>query len=520
MTSAAVNQTMRSHGWNIEFLTTPHDIPFAGVFQPANRVFMTFRDIINEMRLSFEFPDEASDFWDGLSFQLLDMLNVSQSICPAPEFMSGRELDQPVPALPELDTDRPEDRVILRYRVFKHDNCSLEAAQPFKSHVQAGCAKRITKPTRRLEPRYLPPKVASTDPRYATYPLRKKARGRRAASPSKRSASGSASPNKDADLDQADEELANLVAPPQCNISDERAKTTMANFRNSCLTSAKHCAITGMGRSWCHNPTIGPALQACHLVPQLHYHTYPDPDDDGDEAQDSAERTSPRRLEQAWERTWASENSILLFSHLHELFDQRLFSIHPETLQIRVFMPYDILLPYHGCKAKVQRRIDRAALRHHYEMCCIENMAAKLPFTEQVPQAGSLASTSGVHTPLELRPALRGVASPGILELPSTQKQDRGERPANGDPTKRAKQSERQDTPDLMSDGTVSATPSSDRFMDDSTAPLNVSWSHKRKRGQDENVAIRHDSYIAPCNGESFLADVNWELRKFIRRRK
>ncbi|KAH7019676.1 hypothetical protein EDB80DRAFT_561812, partial [Ilyonectria destructans] len=363
---------------------------------------------------------------------------------------------------------------LLQYRVFKHHNCSLSADQPFKCHFEAGCAQRISKPVRRLESRYLPPKKAPTDPRYAAYPLRKTVRGRKPDSPSKRSASGSVSSRKDPDMVQADEDFANMVAPPECNISDERAKTTMANFRTSCLTSAKQCAVTGMGRSWCDSPTIGPAMQACHIVSQLQYHTYPDPEADADKTQDGGERASPRRLEQAWERTWAPENEVLLFSHLHDTFDQQLFSIHPETLQIRVFMPYDILLAYHGRRAKVQRRVDRAALRHHYDMCCIENMAAKMPFVEQLlPRTGSVASTSGINTPLEIRPALAGIASPRIQESPSEQNQGQdGQRP-DGDPSKRARQPERQHVPDSLT----------------------------------------------PYNSEEFLADVNWELRKLARRR-
>ncbi|KAI8664761.1 HNHc domain-containing protein [Fusarium sp. Ph1] len=166
-------------------------------------------------------------------------------------------------------------------------------------HFEAGCVHRISELIRRLEPRYMPPKKASNSPRYATYPLRKTVWGRKPASPSKGSASGSVSPRKDPDIDQADEDFANMVAPPECNISDERAKITMANFRSSCLTSAKQCAVTGMGHSWCDSPTIGPALQAWHIVPQLHYHTYPDPEADAGEAQDGGERASPRRLEQA-----------------------------------------------------------------------------------------------------------------------------------------------------------------------------------------------------------------------------
>ncbi|KAM3504911.1 hypothetical protein MY10362_003287 [Beauveria mimosiformis] len=366
---------MRSFGWNIVLFIEPDDVPFAGVFQPARNVSLTFRDIVDEIRLSFEFPHESSNVLNQVAFGLLKMVNLAEDECPAPMFVHSAGLDQRVPALPELRPDALKDRVILQYQFFKHHDCTLTAEQSLQRHVEAGCAQRISQPVRRMEPRYLPPRKASSDPRFATYPLRKTISGRKSASPSKRSASGSMPPRQDAETDQADEDLASMVAPPECNISDERAKTTMANFRSSCLILANHCAVTGMGRSWYNNPTIGPALQACHIVSQLHYHTYPPPQADADGAQEN-----PHQLEQAWVRTWAPENGILLFSHLHEMFDQRLFSIHPETLQIRVFMPYDILLAYHGVEAKVQPQVAKAALRHHYDMCCIENMAAQMRF--------------------------------------------------------------------------------------------------------------------------------------------
>ncbi|KAM3425864.1 hypothetical protein NHJ13734_009859 [Beauveria thailandica] len=445
MTTAAVTPTMRSLGWNIELFIEPNnDVPFAGVFQPARNVSLTFRDIVDEIRLSFDFPHESSDVLSQVAFGLVDMLNVAEDQCPAPKFVHSAGLDQLVPALPHPDA--LEDRAILQYQFFKH-------------HA-SGCAQHISRPVRRIEPRYLPPKKASSDPRFATYPLRKTIRGRKSASPSKRSASGSMSPRKDAETDQADEDLASMVAPLECDISDERAKATMANFRTSCLTSANHCAVTGMGRSWYNNPSIGPALQACHIVSQLHYHTYPPPQADADGAQEN-----PRQLEQAWVSTWAPENGILLFSHLHEMFDQRLFSIHPETLQIRVFMPYDILLAYHGVKAKVQRWVAKPALRHHYDMCCIENMAARMRFVEQVPRTGSVASTSGISTPLRLA----GIVSPRILESASEQNQGQdGQRP-DGDPTKRARQTGRQYLPGNASSGDISmndlAAPPSFRYL-------------------------------------------------------
>ncbi|KAH8656399.1 hypothetical protein BGZ61DRAFT_287436, partial [Ilyonectria robusta] len=254
----------------------------------------------------------------------------------------------------------------------------------------AGCGRHIPKPVRRVDSRYLPPKKTSSNPRFAAYPLRKTARPKRGSqSPSKRSASGSGSVSlsKDPEIGQVsineEDDLPNMVAPPQSDVPVERARQTIAAFRSSCLVSARQCAISGMGRSWCVNPSIGPALQACHIIPQQHYHLYPDPEAVDGQVQDENARWSSRRLMEAWERTWSPKNGILRLSHLHELFDARLFSIHPTTLQIPAFVPYDVILQYHGHLANVPRSVDRAALRHHYEMCCIENMAAEMAFVEQ-----------------------------------------------------------------------------------------------------------------------------------------
>lgn len=114
-------------------------------------------------------------------------------------------------------------------------------------------------------------------------------------------------------------------------------------------------------------------------------------------------RYSTRRLREAWDRTWSAKNGILLLSHLHELFDARLFSIHPDTLRIRVFVPYDVISDYHGSIARLPSSVDRRALRHHYEMCCIENMAAEMPLAEQQPasEVGTRSGVSGTASPFD-----------------------------------------------------------------------------------------------------------------------
>lgn len=278
-----------------------------------------------------------------------------------------------------------------------------------------------------------------------------------------------------------------------------------------------------MGRSWYANPTIGPALHACHIVPQQHYHLYPDPEAVAGEVQPQNAMTSNRRLIQAWENTWDPGNGILLLSHLHELFDARLFSIHPKTLQIRVFMPYDVLLGYHGAVAKVPRFVGRAALRHHYEMSCIENMAAKMAFVEQMPWSVS-ATTSGKDTPIDLPSKLTKLSSMTMLESPSVSRKPDSQAGQNtpGDPPKRARNGqcwEEQHKPGSLDDSFSAddgfppprgrSRPKTDDWKPREVKALGFA-SRKRKRSHsvDEPFIVQYDQYMAPETAEEFLADV------------
>ncbi|KAJ0132494.1 Dual specificity protein kinase lkh1 [Fusarium oxysporum f. sp. albedinis] len=105
---------------------------------------------------------------------------------------------------------------------------------------------------------------------------------------------------------------------------------------------------------WCSGPPTGPGVEACHIITQHHHHVYPE----------------------VWQSTWSLRNAILLMKHLHEFFDAQLFSIHPHTLHIRVF-----------------------ALRHHYDMSCIENMTADRPILDAISPSIS-RMISGTATPV------------------------------------------------------------------------------------------------------------------------
>lgn len=299
------------------------------------------------------------------------------------------------------------------------------------------------------------------------------------------------------------------------------------------------------------NPNVGPAVQACHIVPQQHYHVYPVP-----RAFTADSRYSPRRLREAWDRTWSAKNGLLLLSHLHELFDARLFSIHPETLRIRVFVPYDVILDYHGSVAQLSPVVDRRALRHHYDMCCIENMAAEMPLSEQplVSEADATSPASGTRSPLDFdsRPHLPiNLSAQGGSNTGNQQQSKHGP----GDPSKRARSTQDQDQdaeePQLVFTDDVptadgSSASSSHRCA---TSPPDQEDEALREREREvcllneagdsngtkrRRIAASGDSVlvhdgsepddafhdpqwegsITPWNSRAFLADVNWELGK------
>lgn len=84
-----------------------------------------------------------------------------------------------------------------------------------------------------------------------------------------------------------------------------------------------------------------------------------------------------------------------MLSHLHKCFDARLISIHPETHLIRAFVNYDVITDFHGQKATLPRNIDKRALQHHWDMCCLENSP-----DWSVPRAvGSLTNTPELPSP-------------------------------------------------------------------------------------------------------------------------
>ncbi|PTB34924.1 hypothetical protein M441DRAFT_32381 [Trichoderma asperellum CBS 433.97] len=526
MSNASVTPPMRVSGWNIHFLATSAGVRFAGLFR-LDGFDITYRDVLTEMRLCFDIPDSISqdgqtnsqdeyeDPWDNLAFAFTDYVNLpAGEASNPPATIMTTDLDQLVPLPPPALPTNVEEPPIIRFRLVRHRSCDLPSTAPWASHFKGGCAHHIPLPTRRRDPRYLPPKMSSTDPRITSLPLRKRAAVQRSSrSPSKRSASGSVSPDKNSESGQLpvheEESLANMVAPPEMEIAPDFGRQTIAKFRSSLLTFARRCAVSGKGRTWCYSPAIGPAVQACHIVPQQHYHLYPDPL--LDPQSDNGLELSPQRLLKAWECTWAFRNGILLLSHLHELFDSRLFSIHPDTLQIRAFVPYDVICDYHGRTAALGAYVDRNALRHHYEMCCIENMAAEMPLRDQLFASETEPTTPSTVSLINTRATYQFIStSIGIREQLHSGDNDQSTRRPSGDPSKRVRAVSIYEEEDG-----ISVLDAPDEAVYEPT--------QKRRRLEESlgdcggNISSQsaYDSYIKPTTSEYFLADVNWKLKKF-----
>lgn len=282
-----------------------------------------------------------------------------------------------------------------------------------------GCAQHIPRPTRRMDKRYVPLDMSTVDPRYAKMPFRRTAKVRNTSLSPKRRRSESPSPATDSQQD----DIKNIHIPPTMELSLEDAGQAIETFRHNCLIHADRCAISGKGQSWCITPSVGPGIQASHIIPQQHFYLYPHHDQQ-EIIPAAVSDPSPERLRQAWNDAWSNKNGILLMSHIRHLFEARLISIHPDTHKIRAFVPYDVITDFNGKTASLPRKVDKLALKHHYEMSCIENMAAQMP-------AASLDASNRTEMGfLEIRSPLGRTISLPINNSISTE---------SGDPAKRAR---------------------------------------------------------------------------------
>ncbi|KAH6877250.1 hypothetical protein B0T10DRAFT_584328 [Thelonectria olida] len=478
MSNAAVTPQMRVHGWNMQLFAGPTGLNFAGLYLHDGNDSLTYRDILEEILLCFDLPinnavlDNDGSSTGQLALAFSNLVNPAETGADPPtlSFISDANLDPVVPSPPQTSASGGGKRTTARYHLVHHQSCSVSDSSSLKAHLQAGCAKHLARPKRRRDPRYLAPKKPSADPRITRFPLRRTVQPRKGSqSPPKLSASDS-SPIRQDPYDE--EGLDAMVAPPEVAIPIEAAREIITSFRHNCLIEGE--------RSWCNTP-VGPSLQACHIIPQQHYHLYPDPEGLGDPLDDPSVLYSPAL-------------------------------VCPDTLRIRSFVPYDILLDYHGRTAQVPVNVDREALRHHYEMCCIENMGAKTPLMEQPSSA-----TSGTASPFGTRADVFSLLSLGLHNTAGNSTEPSGSQAAPGNPSKRSRSA--QDDVEYPSSGEAK-TPSLTEDVSPDLSPhptkrrrvsCGVAWN---KCGWDHGAMF--DGFITKENSVEFLADVNWGLKRTL----
>ncbi|KAL8354327.1 hypothetical protein RB601_003945 [Gaeumannomyces tritici] len=347
----------RQAAWNIKFLDRPNRV-FAGVYSRD----LCVRELFAELRLVFDFSSSTQDLslW--------------------PEEQGSAVLSEASPDVFDRIIDGPEPDAKPAFFVVAHhdsDACGLPGETDLALHRQEGCAK-LVHPKRQQHSFYLPINQKSNDPAVTAFPFRR----RGSVSPSKRSRTGSGSTSQRSQSEATETAQHSDVVGPDFLIgaaSYKEARKKQHGFHSVALDLSACCAVTKLGKSWCRKSVVGPGIHAAHIVPQLQYQLFPLGDDDAADIHYHQQQSAsvPAELLVAWDRTWSVGNSIILSASIHEAFDQRLLAIHPDSHKIRVFAPYDLIIPYHGQIADFgQNHPDREALRWHWNVCAIENMGA------------------------------------------------------------------------------------------------------------------------------------------------
>ncbi|KUI74466.1 hypothetical protein VM1G_10187 [Cytospora mali] len=346
---SGISRPQRQRSWNVRIYIK--DSQFAGVYQRNDQ--LSIADIAYELDLCFIF-----DTHEGWQQALLPRGTASHSI-----IILDRQDRLPFPT---PDTVRDYD--------FIFHSSSLCAHGDLHS-LSDPCVQRAKMPMLRVDPRYLEIGKQSQDERLSTAPLRRIAGlKRRSTSISSLSQSATSSPLRTS----RDEPILSPTRTsgdepiPQTIIEQSYARSLINSFRSDTLANSSTCVITGKGKLWFDSGNAGPGIEVAHIIPQIHWNTYPlDPD-----LYDGRQMANPddaSELKSSWEATWDVRNALTMKNDLHRCFDARLLSIHPETHIIRAFVNYDIITDFHGQKAKIPSTVDSRALRHHWDMCCLEN---------------------------------------------------------------------------------------------------------------------------------------------------
>ncbi|KAG8665234.1 uncharacterized protein FPOAC1_013213 [Fusarium poae] len=127
MSNASTTPRMRSYGWNFHLVATSKSCHFAGLYQDPDNGFLTFRDLVDELRLCFE--DDGN--WDGVAFGLDNKSRHNANNFPL--FITKAKLDTVIPSLPSPD---PQERAIVRYHIVRHTECQLDENSPLRAHLE------------------------------------------------------------------------------------------------------------------------------------------------------------------------------------------------------------------------------------------------------------------------------------------------------------------------------------------------------------------------------------------------
>ncbi|KUI73262.1 hypothetical protein VM1G_09062 [Cytospora mali] len=366
---AGLVKEQRSQSWNVRLFIDSNRI--AGVYQRDDLLRIT--DIAYELELCLIFnkPAEAMAWKPALL-----PVTASRSL-----IILDRQDERPFPTpVPDATDD---------YNYVFH---SPQCARRDPHSLQDPCIHCPERPTRRVDPRYLEIGKQSQDS-ISIAPVRKK---RQSISSSIVSCNSSPSPIKTEDLDE-------VCLPRSEVISSERARPIIDTFRATILAAGNTCVITDRGKPWSFSVAAGTGLEAAHVVPQIHWNTYP-VDNNGRVAK------TDRELSVAWLSTWAVGNGLLMMSHLHKCFNLRLFSIHPTRHTVRAFVDYDLLIDYYGKKVKLPKDIDKRALQYHWDMCCLENTPASTVDFD----SGTLSNIPELPKPLRSSNISLGDPSKGV----------------------------------------------------------------------------------------------------------
>lgn len=140
MSSASITPQFRTVGWNIHLLYGPESDKFAGLFHPPGSDSLTYRDIVNEIRLCFEIPtdfgadgDIAFGYGSSIGSNVREPLEEDYSTMA---MISHQHLARSVSTLqgdPSSNSTRPP---IVRLQVVWHTECGIAPTEPLAAHLR------------------------------------------------------------------------------------------------------------------------------------------------------------------------------------------------------------------------------------------------------------------------------------------------------------------------------------------------------------------------------------------------